>query len=149
MSVRSKRIGPAITLVFAACATGTHPITPSDVLGGGPAIETTLLVKRECSVSVAGRVYLLPVGNYRPTQADSHGVFYESPSGVTEKDGGTQRTVPGGIHFPNSGGQYYSFLSMWIVRSEGDIARLPLPDECWKPYGATVSLTRNGKEMAP
>jgi len=149
MHARFKRIGPAVALVFSSCATGTHPITPSDILGGGPALETTLLVRQECSVSSAGRVFLLPVGDYRPTQADSHGVFYESPTGITEQRGDTQRTVSGGIHFPNSGGKYYSFLSMWIASSEGDPAKLPLPDQCWNPYGATVSLTRNGHEIAP
>jgi len=142
-----ERIGPATALVLAACATGTHSITPSDILGGGPAIETTLLVKRECSVSMAGHVYLLPVGEYRPTRADSHGVFYAAPSGVVEKHGDTQRTIPGGIHFPSSAGQYYSFLSMWVALWEGDISKLPLPDECWKPYGSTVSLTRSGREL--
>ncbi|OGP82059.1 MAG: hypothetical protein A2Y95_00785 [Deltaproteobacteria bacterium RBG_13_65_10] len=149
MLTRLKRIGLAVALALAACATGTHPITPSDVIGGGPAMETSLLVKRECSLSGGGRVYLLPVGEYHPTQVDSHGVFYAAPSGVTEKRGDTERTIPGGIHFPNSGGQYYSFLSMWVALWEGDISKLPLPDECWKPYGSTVSLTRNGRELVP
>jgi hypothetical protein len=134
-------------LAIIACSPGIHAIKPSDILGGGPAIETTLLVKRECILSISGRQYVLPVGEYRPIQADSHGIFYAAPNGVVEKKGTSERMRQGGIHFPNTAGKYYSFLSMWVSLWEGDISKLRLPNECCKPYGSTVSLTRNGKEL--
>jgi hypothetical protein len=141
-------MGLAFVLALDACASGLHPITPSDILGGRPAIETTVLVKQECLLSAAGREFRVPVGEYRPTQVDSHGVLYAAPEGVLTKRGEKVWRIPGGIHFPSSAGQYYSFLSMWVALTEGDVSKLRLPAECAKLDGSTVSLTRSGREVS-
>ena len=147
MFANLKFLAVALALAVLACTSGVRPITSSDVLGGGTALDTTIRMKRECSVSIVGRTFILPIGEYRPTHVDSNGVFYAAPSGVTTHRGGAQQRIPGGIHMPNAGGRYYSFFSMWVALGEGDFSKLQLPNECWKPYGATVVLTRNGKEI--
>ncbi|MCX5734573.1 MAG: tetratricopeptide repeat protein [candidate division NC10 bacterium] len=147
LSIICSFMGLSSVFVLNACASGLHPVTPSDILGGGPAIETTLLVKHECSLSAGGREFRLPVGEYRPIHVDAHGVLYAAPGGVQTKRGDKVWRIPGGIHFPNSAGQYYSFLSMWVALTEGDVSKLRLPTECAKPDGSNVSLTRNGREV--
>jgi hypothetical protein len=136
------------TAVGASCAVGIHPISPADVIGSGPASETTLRLSNACSISAAGGTYILEPGEYVPTHADSHGVYYAAPNGVIEQRNAEEVRRAGGIHMPNAGGRYYSFYSFWVALWEGDFSKLPLPDSCRTPP-ATLVFTRSGVEILP
>jgi hypothetical protein len=136
------------TALVPACAGGVHPISPVDIIGSGPASETTLRLSSACSISAGGRTYILEPGEYAPTHADSHGVYYAAPNGVVEQRNAAEVRRPGGIHMPNAGGRYYSFYSFWVALWEGDFSKLPLPDSCRTPP-ANLVFTRSGREILP
>jgi hypothetical protein len=136
------------TLLVIACAGSVHLLSASDIIGSGPASETALRLASACTVSGGGRSYTLEPGEYRPTHADSHGVFYAAPNGVVEARGGEQRRVPGGIHMPSAVGRYYSFYSLWVALWEGDFSKLPLSGDCMSSGHAPV-FTRKGIEVRP
>lgn len=129
------------------CGGTVRPIVPNDIIGGGAAVETTILVKEPRTVPIAGRTLTLTVGEYRPTHVDSHGVFYSAPEGLLEVREGKQRPLVGGIHIPTAAGRYYSSLSIWVALWEGDFSKLPFADAWSRAYGQTWAMTRNGKEM--
>lgn len=137
--------------LVAACAGSVHPVSPTDLIGGGPpASRVTVRVKQALEVSAPfSVVYVLPVGEYRPVYADDHGVYFASPSGVVERASGKAQTLPGGLHLPNAGGRYYSFPSMYIEVSKGKPETLPLPEELLTSYGENVVFAVDGVEQRP
>jgi hypothetical protein len=141
-------LGGLVALI-AACAGAVRPIEPTDVVGGGPeASRVTVRVKVEMEVAAPGSiVYVLPVGEYRPVYADGHGAYFASPTGVIERADGSERSIAGGLHLPNEGGQYYSFPSLYVETSPGNPSKLPLPSEQLHSYGKNVAFAVDGVEQ--
>jgi hypothetical protein len=138
----------AAVLSAVGCAGWARPIRETDVIGSGPAVETTFRVKERLAVAVPfGRVFILPPGEYRPTHIDRHGVFYASPTGVTERQGDSERQIMGGIHQPTEVGTYYSFPSLFVDLGDGSYSKYPLPAEVIRGYGRLFVFTRNGQEV--
>ena len=137
--------------LIAACAGSVRPVSPTDLVGGGPpASRVTVHVKQALEVRAPlAVVYVLPVGEYRPVYADGHGVYFASPTGVIERSSGAEKTLAGGLHLPNAGGQYYSFPSMYTEASEGKPETLPLPEELLTHYGENVVFAIDGVEQRP
>ena len=141
-----------VCLAFlAACAGSVRPVEPTDLVGGGPpATRVTVRVKQTLEVDAPlSLVYVLLEGEYRPRYADAHGVYFASPSGVLERSGDEERTLAGGLHLPNAGGQYYSFPSLYVELSEGEPRKLALPDELRSQYGQSVVFAVEGVEQRP
>jgi hypothetical protein len=76
-------------------------------------------------------------------------VFFASPNGLLQRSDDGERRLPGGVHMPSASGLYYSFFSMWVSFSDGDFAKLPLPEECLSPWGSAHEWVRNGEAIPP
>ena len=158
MSVESKRSRPkprlrrlaAPLLAALACAAGLRPLSDADTIAGARALDTSYRVKDALSIAgPEGREYLLPVGEYRPRQADAEGILYASPTGVIERAGFSKRSVAGGVYVPIGPGRAFEHPSLWIDRGNGRIARLPLPAATLGRYGDALVFAVAGEEQAP
>jgi tetratricopeptide (TPR) repeat protein len=131
------------------CSGEMRPVTSSDVIGRLPVGETTLCLENVFIIPApsVGRSYILPGGYYRPTHVDEHGVYYAAPNGLLERLNGKEKQLSGGIHMPNKSGQYYSFLSLYIVLKEDDFPKLPLIDDKQKGIGSMLAFTWNGQDI--
>ncbi len=119
----------AVLAVIVGCAGSVHPITSADRIGDASAIRSAFLVKKEIVVPVSlSPDYVLPPGEYQPTLADGHGIFYASPSGVVQRTVEAERTYPGGIHFPSRPDRYYTFPSLYVDLPIFGITKYPLPE---------------------
>lgn len=118
-------------------------------MGSARALDTSFRVFQEIVVPAPfGQEYILPVGEYRPTHVDGHGVFYASPSGVIARKGTEQRALTGGIHMASQPGRYDSFPSLYVDFGSGTYWKLPLPDEVRAAsYGTRVVFVVNGQEV--
>ncbi len=136
--------------MLTACGS-VRPVAPADLVGGGPsATRVTVRVTKPIDVGAPfSTVYVLPIGEYRPVLADDKGVYFASPTGVVERSGDEEKTLPGGLHLPNAHVRYYSFASFYVEFSPGDPTKLPLDDETRARYGDSVVFTVDGKEMRP
>jgi hypothetical protein len=147
--LRSAALGGLVALVT-ACAPAVRPIESTDLVGGGPSAgRVTVRVKAVIEVPAPfSVVYVLPVGEYRPAYADGHGSYFESPTGIVERADGSERTLVGGLHLPNAGGEYYSFPSLYVESSPRNPSKLPLPSNQLKSYGENVVFIVDGVEQS-
>ncbi len=148
MSASSKFLALVLPVVI-GCAGSIHPISYEDRLGNVPAIDSSIIVKKEILVpGPFSQDYLLPVGEYRPTHADSHGIFYASPNGVVERTREGEKLYDGGIHFPSQPGRYYTYPSLYLDRPALGFAKLPFPEEVRKDtYGTHIVFMLNGEPI--
>ena len=149
---RQRRAHPrglvAALVVALGCAAGVRPLTPEDTIAGARALDTSYRVKDSLVVAgPQGREYLLPVGEYRPKEADARGELYAAPMGVTERAGFSKRSVPGGIWVANTPGRPFEHPSLWIDRGRGRIERLPLPASALGRYGDALVFAVDGEEQ--
>jgi hypothetical protein len=140
----------ALLLVALGCASGLRPLTDEDVIAGARALDTTYRVKDLVRVvGPEGSEYVLPVGEYRPSQIDAAGVLYASPKGVMERAGFSKHAVPGGVYVENTPGRPYVRPSLWVERGRGKLVRIPLPASALSRYGDALVFAVDGKEQAP
>jgi len=150
MSRTHRSIVLLVSLGFClGCAGSPHPITDPDLIGSEPAIRSSFLVKQEIVVPVnLSPDYVLPPGEYMPQYADRYGIFYASPAGVIQRSEGKERTVPGGIHFPNQPDRYYTFPSLYVDLPVFGITKYPLPDSVRKSsWGSHIVFLYDGKPI--
>lgn len=103
----------ALAFAIVGCAASQRPIQESDRIGSARALDTSVRVIQEIVVPAPfGLEYVLPVGEYRSTHVDGHGIFYASPTGVIARRGKEERVHPGGIHMAAQPGRYDSFPSL-------------------------------------
>lgn len=148
--LRSLALGCVAALV-GACAPAVRPIEATDLVGGGPSADrVTVRVKAVIEVPAPfSVVYVLPVGEYLPAYADGHGAYFASPTGVVERADGSERTLVGGLHLPNAGGESYSYPSLYVESSPRNPSKLPLPSDQLKSYGENVVFALDGVEQGP
>ncbi len=144
------QVGIAALLLALACAAGLRPLTDEDTIAGVRALDTSYRVKDLVRVvAPTGRHYVLPVGEYRPRNADASGVFYEAPTGVIEIAGFSKHPLPGGVYVANTPGRPFESPSLWIERGRGKITRFPLPAAALSRYGDALVFAVKGEEQSP
>lgn len=129
------------------------------VFGAFPGTETVLRVKRHCSVQLpnGGPRFDLTVGDYIPVYADSRGVFYAVPVPESKRPTRAPEYPPlewmgMGVYFPNEARPssppffWRQSMDMEWGRISGK-KEMPLPPECWQPYGAAMAIVHNGQEV--
>jgi len=136
-------------LVALACAPALRPLTGEDAIAGKRALDTSYRVKDRVTVPGPEREYLLPIGEYRPKQADEEGIFYASPGGVVERAGFSKRVVAGGIYVANAPGRPFEHPLLWVELDEDRIAKLPLPPAVLRGYGRVLAFAVDGEELVP
>jgi hypothetical protein len=140
----------AALLLGLACAAGLRPLTDEDTIAGVRALDTSYRVKDLLRVvAPAGWQYVLPVGEYRPRNADATGILYEAPTGVMEIAGFSKHPVPGGVYVANAPGRPYESPSVWIEQRRGKIKLFPLPAAALSRYGDALVFAVNGEEQSP
>jgi hypothetical protein len=146
---KQRKVGIAALLLALACAAGLRPLTDEDTIAGVRALDTSYRVKDLVRVvAPAGRHYVLPVGEYRPRNADASGVLYEAPTGVMEIAGFSKHPVPGGVYVANAPGRPYESPSLWIEQRRGRIKMLPLPVAALSRYGDVLVFAVDGEERS-
>jgi hypothetical protein len=144
------RRSTALLLVALGCAAGLRPLTDEDVIAGARALDTTYRVKDLVRVAgPKGSEFVLPVGEYRPSQIDAAGVLYAAPTGVLERAGFSKHAVQGGVYVENTPGHPYLRPSLWIERGRGKLLRIPLPASALRRYGDALVFAVDGKEQTP
>jgi hypothetical protein len=136
-------------LLIVGCAASQRPIQDSDRIGSARALDTAFRVVHEIVVPAPlGIDYVLPVGEYRPTHIDVHGIFYASPTGVTARKGDEHHVLPGGIHMASRPGRYDSFPSLYVDFGSGTFSKYPLPEDlAAQVYGTSVVFVVGGEEV--
>ena len=146
----ARRAAALLTCLAAlACAPALRPLTDEDAIVGKRALDTSYRVKDR--VTVPGpetREYVLPIGEYRPKQADEEGIFYASPGGVVERAGFSKRVVAGGIYVANAPGRPFE-RPLLYVELDGKVAKLPLPPSALRGYGKVLAFAVDGEELIP
>jgi hypothetical protein len=131
-----------------SCIGHPRPVADSDLIGCSPAIETTVRVKKAFSIEsvLSAYTYIVPEGEYVPSQIDRRGIFYASPRGILERSRSSEELLAGGIYIPISEG-FFAYPALFIDPDEGPRSKLALPDEVVRGDGQIVFLTRNGIEV--
>ena len=131
------------------CSGAARPVMSSDVIGGGPVVETALCLENVIIVPTqfTDRRFILPGGYYRPTQVDENGVYYAAPDGLIACRDGKEYRISGGVYMPNNSGGSFSFYSMYVVLKENNVVKLPFPLDIRQEIDDMLNFTRNGRDI--
>ena len=137
---QSKLFGAVFAFtLLSGCSPSLQPVTPTTQVGDRPAKDVVLSLRAPCdapsSRTPLGRPdgehgHTLPPGNYTPSFADAHGVYFQSPAGLAVR--GPEPVVglrprAGGIYVPNDEG----LLAFKYLGDEDHVTdRSPLPGRC-------------------
>jgi hypothetical protein len=139
-----------LCLAALACASPPRPLTGDDRVAGARALDTTYRVKDQVIVPAPRQLeYVLPIGEYHPRHADDEGVFYASPTGITERAGFSKRVVAGGVYVALAPGRAFEHPLVYVERSDGSVTRLPMPAAALRRYGDALAFAVNGEELTP
>jgi hypothetical protein len=138
-----------LALLALACAAPPRPLTDADRIAGSRALDTSYRVKDRLTVPGRAREYVLPIGEYRPRQADEEGIFYAAPNGLVERAGFSKRVVGGGLHVALGPGRPFEHPTLWVDRGGGRLEKVALPDSVARRYGETLVFAVDGEELLP
>ena len=139
-----------LCLVALACASPPRTLTGEDRIAGARALDTSYRVKEKVAVPARKALeYVLPVGEYRPRHADDEGIFYASPTGITERAGFSKRVVAGGVYVALAPDRAFQHPSVYVERSDGSVTRFAIPASVLRRYGDVLAFAVAGEELVP